>query len=90
MLPFKEDLLTQNVYIRTFTSDTPEQDLKWHWDEEDRVIEPISTTDWLFQFDNQLPVKIDGKIFIPMGVIHRLIKGTFDLKIKVTKNESKI
>jgi hypothetical protein len=30
-------------------------------------------------------MKIEGEVFIPMGVYHRLIKGTGDLKIKLTK-----
>ena len=30
----------------------------------------------------------EGEVFIPMGVYHRLIKGTNDLKIKLIKNPS--
>jgi hypothetical protein len=33
-----------------------------------------------------LPKPIKGKIFIPMGVYHRVIKGTGNLKIKLIKN----
>ena len=39
----------------------------------------------MFQFDNDLPVEINKKIFIPKGVIHRIIKGNEDLKLKITK-----
>lgn len=83
--PFVEHLLSDHVYIRTFSVDTPEEELKWHWDEEDRIISPIRKTDWLFQFDNKLPQSIDSEIFIPKGEFHRIIKGTDDLIIKVTK-----
>ena len=69
----------------TFSSQLDESELKWHWDEEDREIESLENTDWLFQFDNQLPVEINKKIFIPKGVIHRVIKGTGDLKLQITK-----
>jgi hypothetical protein len=39
----------------------------------------------MIQLDNELPMKIEGEVFIPMGIYHRLIKGTEDLKIKVIK-----
>ena len=56
----------------------------WHRDFEDRIIESIVETDWLIQIDNELPKVID-KVLIPMGVYHRVIKGTGDLKIKLQK-----
>ena len=61
------------------------EDLKWHIDEEDRIIEPIEKTDWLFQFDNQLPFPIDSKIEIKKGTWHRIIKGTGELVLKIVK-----
>lgn len=85
MLPFIESQESENIYIRIFSPDIPENELKWHWDEEDRIIEPISETDWFFQFDNQLPTAINKPIFIPKGVIHRVIKGTGEMKLKITK-----
>ena len=83
--PYSEEKLTGSVYIRTFSVDTPEEDLKWHWDEEDRLVEPVGKTDWQFQFDNELPIGIYTQIHIPAGVIHRIIKGTNDLVVKITK-----
>jgi hypothetical protein len=35
--------------------------------------------------ENQLPKSLNSKIFIPMGVWHRVIKGTGDLKIVLIK-----
>lgn len=83
--PYAEDKIADEVYIRTFSKDTLENDLKWHWDEEDRIIEAVEPTDWTFQFDNDLPQPIVGQIYIPKGVMHRVIKGTGDFKVKVTK-----
>ena len=83
--PFISDEITKFVEIRTFLSSIPDEELKWHWDEEDREIEAIENTDWMFQFDNQLPVEINKKIFIPQGIIHRVIKGSGELKLKITK-----
>ena len=83
--PFVSDKISEFVEIRTFLSSISEEELKWHWDEEDREIEAVEKTDWMFQFDNDLPVEINKKIFIPRGVIHRIIRGNEDLKLKITK-----
>lgn len=85
MLPFKETKIDGNTFIREFSQDTDSGEFMWHRDRENRIIECICETDWGIQLDNQLPIKIEGKINIPMGVYHRLIKGTGDLKIKLTK-----
>lgn len=79
MFPFSE----QNN-IRIFDQEVNEDELVWHRDREDRIVEAVNDTDWQFQFDNQLPQKID-KIFIPKDTYHRIIKGKGNLKIKVTK-----
>jgi hypothetical protein len=88
-LPFVEKEIAKSVFTRTFSCDTDEMDLKWHWDEEDRTVTPIGETDWQFQFDNEIPFVINKQIFIPAGVIHRVIKGSGDLTIKVEKHETR-
>ena len=85
ILPFKEEKLDNNIFIREFSQDTDSSELLWHRDKEDRLIEPIEETDWLFQLDDKLPQKIEGQIFIPKEIFHRIIKGTGDLKIKLIK-----
>ncbi len=84
-LPFKEIELEENTFIREFKQDTDSGEFTWHRDREDRIIESLEETDWLIQLDDELPKKIEGKVFIPMGVYHRVIKGTGDLKIKLNK-----
>lgn len=88
--PFKETIIEDSIYERTFSEDLKDEDLKWHWDEEDRIIKALHETDWQFQFDNLLPVKIEGEIEIKKGVWHRLIKGTGDLKLSIQKHNSDI
>lgn len=85
MLPFIEKQISENTFIREFKQETDSGEFMWHRDREDRIIESINKTDWMIQIDNQLPKKIEGEIEIPMGVYHRLIKGTGDLKIKLIK-----
>ena len=89
-LPFIEEDLGDNVFIRTFNDNIPEDELKWHWDEEDRTIKSVDFTDWQFQFDNKLPISLNQEIFIPCGEIHRIIKGTLDVQIKIIKHNVKI
>ena len=84
MRPYVESV-TDNVSTRIFSEDTDEMSLIWHVDAEDRLVETHEPTDWLFQFDNELPIPMDRPIFIPKETIHRVIKGTGALKIKVTK-----
>ena len=85
ILPFQETKLNDNEFIRVFSQDTDSGEFMWHRDYENRIVESIGDTDWLIQIDNQLPKQIKGEVFIPMGVYHRLIKGTEDLKIKLKK-----
>lgn len=84
-LPFEEKWISENESIRLFKSDVFDEELKWHFDDEDRIIESIGETDWKFQFDNQLPINIDGSITIKKGEWHRLIRGSGDLKVSIKR-----
>lgn len=83
-LPFI-DTYSDGKLIRKFPKETEAHLLKWHIDEEDRVVYPIEDNDWQFQFDNKLPIPFDGRIEIPSGIQHRIIKGTTDLIIAIEK-----
>jgi hypothetical protein len=91
MLPFSEEL-KDGFHIRTFSSDLNETELKWHWDEEDRIVVCENETDWLIQLDNELPQKIlkNKPIYIKEGVYHRLIKGSSDVIFKIKKIRNKV
>jgi hypothetical protein len=84
-LPFEESNISESTYLRTFAQDTDSGDLHWHRDRESRIIESTHETDWKVQIDNELPKSLNEKVFIPMGVWHRLIKGNGDLRIKLIK-----
>jgi hypothetical protein len=86
MKPYQEQVLEANIIIREFSQDIDELDLIWHMDDEDRTIVAIEETDWLFQFDDELPLSLNSSIFIPRHKIHRVIKGTENLKLKITKH----
>lgn len=84
MNPYQENI-KGNISERVFSSSVDKSELVWHRDKEDRIVEVIGNTDWLFQMDNQLPIRLEGEIFIPKNTFHRIIKGTGDLKVKVQK-----
>ena len=84
-IPYIQIKTTKDVVVRKFASETPEHLLKWHADEEDRVITVFEKTDWKFQFDNELPIELKPNrlINIPEGRIHRIIKGSGDLIVEI-------
>jgi hypothetical protein len=85
-LPFQETRLADQVYIRVFCAELDRTELTWHRDDEDRVVEPVGQTDWLIQFENCLPKVITQPVFIPKGEWHRLLQGTGDLTVQITKD----
>ena len=76
---------TDSTNIRTFSKDVDPMELVWHQDKEDRHIEILDGEGWSIQMDDQLPLDISkgDRIFITEGRIHRILKGTTDLKIKI-------
>jgi len=85
MKPYLDKEIDTNVVIREFDAELDSQELSWHRDNEDRIVEVIGETDWMFQRDNELPIKMEGKIEIPKHQWHRAIKGNGKLTLKITK-----
>lgn len=87
MQPYTNIPITQTSVIREFSSKVDPMELVWHQDEEDRTIKILEGEGWQLQRDNELPLALqEGDIiFIPMGQIHRVIKGNTNLKIQITK-----
>ena len=78
---------TDENTTRTFSKDVDKMSLIWHTDQEDRTITVLEGKGWQLQRDNELPLTLNegDNIFIPMGQIHRVIKGSTDLKLKIKK-----
>jgi hypothetical protein len=85
-LPFEESWISDKISLRSFSPDLIDEELKWHIDMEDRVVEILNDNDWKFQFDDQLPIKMEGTIEIKMGEWHRIIKGSTPLNVKITRS----
>ena len=80
MQPYKD-----SSNIRSFSKNVKKLELVWHKDDEDRDIEILEGKGWQMQFDNELPFELvkGDRIFITKHRIHRIHKGTTDLKIKI-------
>ena len=85
MRPYTDIEVTDQYIIREFSENIDPIELLWHRDDENRTIEIIGETDWKLQMDNELPKNMSGKFFIPKETWNRVIKGTGELKIKITK-----
>ena len=80
MQPYKD-----SSNIRSFSKKVKKLELVWHKDDEDRDIEILEGKGWQMQFDDELPFELvkGDHIFITKHRIHRIHKGTTDLKIKI-------
>jgi quercetin dioxygenase-like cupin family protein len=85
--PYTNTPITQTSVIREFSSEVDPMELVWHQDKEDRTIEILEGNGWQLQRDNELPLALQegDSIFIPMGQIHRVIKGNTNLKTQIIK-----
>ena len=80
--PYQE-LRTFDTIQRKFKQDVPESELVWHRDLRDREVTVLGDTDWMFQFEDEIPQQLKDIIFIPKDTYHRLIKGTGELNILI-------
>ena len=80
MHPYKD-----SSNIRSFSKNVKKLELVWHKDDEDRDIEILEGKGWQMQFVDELPFELvkGDHIFITKHRIHRIHKGTTDLKIKI-------
>ena len=86
--PYKDLEVTNEHIIREFDENIDPIELKWHRDNENRIVEIVGKTDWKLQLENQLPVSMNQPITIPKGEWHRVIKGNGKLTLKIIKEES--
>lgn len=91
-LPFKETILESNSkytkVLREFSENLDYEDLYWHKDKEDRIVEVKEGNGWYIQMENELPkLMTEGTFFeIPKYTWHRIInKNRTNLVIEVRK-----
>jgi len=80
---------TQNIegeyIIREFDTNIQTEELVWHRDKKNRIVEVIKGSGWKFQMDNGLPIELkEGMILeIPKETYHRIGRGNTKLVIKI-------
>jgi hypothetical protein len=84
--PYTDIKESDGTISRLFSASTKPEALKWHMDDEDRIVMPLEKTNWQFQFEDKLPVPLDRPIFIERHQWHRLIKGDGHLMISISKH----
>jgi hypothetical protein len=94
-LPFEESRMQDGRFLRRFSESVDDDELVWHRDREDRVVEVLQSEGWFYQADNELPVLMEGGtvISIPARTWHRIIRGDGDLVVAVDKlpiNEARV
>jgi hypothetical protein len=82
--PF-EQIEKESKLIRTFSTDVDSEELMWHQDLKDRNVTVIEGNGWLFQMENELPIKLEDakQIFIPKLAWHRVLKGNDRLIVEI-------
>jgi hypothetical protein len=82
--PF-EQIVKGNILVRTFDLSVDSDELKWHQDLKDRKVTVIKGNGWLFQMENELPIKLEDakQIFIPKLAWHRVLKGSGNLIVEI-------
>lgn len=85
--PYQDQSLSKKHFIRSFSIDTPSEELVWHRDHNSRQVTILEGNDWAIQFDNQVPqsLKVGEKVSIPSNTYHRIIKGTSNLKLDIVE-----
>ena len=79
----------EGYVVRQFKETVLDEELVWHRDKQDRIIEVLDGEGWKFQYDNQLPFDLKkGDVFaVEAYEYHRLIKGETDLVLKISEKE---
>ena len=86
--PYEQKNLNNGVFLRTFSKDVLSEELVWHRDHNDRIVEVLDGENWEIQFVNQLPqtLKVGEEYVIPAYTYHRIKRGTTDLVVKIQEN----
>ena len=91
--PYRNLSVTKDCIVRSFSSDVDPEELKWHQDDEDRWVTVLECgKDWGFQYDNELPHRLEpgDMLFIERHEWHRVIKGDGELVVKIDLDDKRL
>ena len=78
----------EGYIVRQFKETVLDEELVWHRDKCDRIVEVLDGENWEIQFENKLPqsLKIGEEYVIPAYTYHRIKRGTTDLIVRIQEN----
>jgi hypothetical protein len=84
---YVDSLHMGDSFIRLFDESVDSEELVWHRDKRDRMVEVISGTGWKFQYDNNMPfeLKTGMRFYVGSQSYHRLLKGKTELLLRITE-----
>lgn len=87
---YKQENISKNKFVRTFEPNVDSNELVWHRDKKNRLVEILNNNDWMVQFENELPIKLEkgDLLFIESERYHRVHKGSTNLEILITEEKS--
>lgn len=87
MNPYKDEI-KENFILREFSLNLEIDELVWHRDKKDRVVEVLDGNGWKFQMDETLPIELKkgDVIKIKAETFHRILKGNSPLKLKIKES----
>lgn len=87
MNPYKDEI-KENFILREFSTDINNDELVWHRDKKDRLVEILDGNGWKFQIDENLPTEIKkgDVIKIKAETFHRIWRGNSPLKLKIKES----
>jgi quercetin dioxygenase-like cupin family protein len=89
MYPFVEQKINSYQKIRSFSESVKTEELTWHKDMKDRVVEVLAGEGWEFQLDNCLPIPLTAgdMLLIPANTYHRVKRGSNKLVVRITETD---
>ncbi len=85
--PYTEFELGNGDRLRVFKPEVEDEELVWHRDEQNRKVMVMESGGWKLQMDNEEPITLvkDKTYDIPKMVYHRIIKGEYELVLRIKK-----
>ena len=83
--PYIDHITRDGSILRTFDSNTNNEELVWHRDKRNREFTVLDGVGWKLQFEDKLPVNLTrGKLYnVKAMEYHRLIKGIKGLTLRI-------
>jgi hypothetical protein len=86
---YTQEQITNNTFKRILSCNVDSDELVWHRDRSNRMVEIIQSGGWKFQSEDELPISLtDGmRLYIAKETFHRVMKGSEDLIILITEEK---